>query len=577
MSADPLAYAQAIRDYRRARQRAGLQEFFARVRGQPVELLSFDEVRSLLRATGETPRGLQDIPLDAIVGSVGRYGDFTRGFLPRGGTSPERWARVKSLMEGLSGLPPIEVYQVGDTYFVKDGHHRVSVARDMGVDSIEARVTELNVKVPLQSDVTAPELIIKAEQVAFYEATRLDRTRPENGIVLTEPGKFQTLLDHIQVRRYYIGREKENAIDLPTAAADWHDHVYQPIVAIIRQEGLLRDFPDRTAADLYIWISDHKAELEQGLGFDVDVAQAAADLASTRSSQPERVVDRVSGRLKDALIPDELESGPAIGDWRRERVERRRGSCLFQDCLVPITGEENGWQALDQAIHIAKAENGRLLGLHVAEPETSQEEIDRIASRFQDRCREAGVEGVFSADGGTVAEQIAARSKWADLVVLKLDHPPVPRGAEKLSSGLRTLIRRAPRPLLMVPRKSRPLNRALLAYDESPKAREALYIATYMAAAWGTHVQVLVVDEGDVEVGSVLAHARMYFSANGAEAEYVTAPAPVSSAVLSTAHEGDADLILIGGYGANPMVEVVLGSAVDFVLRRSDLPVLVCR
>lgn len=577
MSADPLQYAQAVRDFRAARQKAGLQELLARLRGEPTGLLSFEQVRSQLRATGETPRGLVDVPLDSIVGSVGRYTDFTRDFLPLEGTSEGRWARVKSMMEGLSGLPPIEVYKVGDAYFVKDGHHRVSVAREMGVESMEAYVTEINVKVPLDSDVKAPDLIIKAEQVAFLNETRLDLSWSGNGIKLTEPGKYETLLEHIQVHRYYMGLEEQHEIGLPQAAAHWHEHVYQPVVEIIRREGILRDFPGRTEADLYIWLSDHKSELESALGFDVDPGQAAADLAGARSSQPDRVVGRVGDRLRSALIPDELESGPAAGDWRRERLERRDEPCLFRDLLVPIVGDKGGWEALEQAVEIGVRESGRLLGLHVTGPESAKADMERMARRFLERCEQAGVGGSFTSEPGKVAERIAARARWADLVVLKLEHPPVPKGAEKLSSGLRTLIRRCPRPLLMVPGTHRSVNSALLAYDEGPKAQEALFVGTYMAAAWGTRLTILTVEEEGLDAEKILERAQEYLRSNGATAEFLTAPGPVSRAVLANAHSSDADLILIGGYGATPVMEVVLGSAVDYVLRKSDLPILICR
>lgn len=577
MNADRMQYAQAVSDFRSARQKASLQELLSRLRGEPSELLSFEQVRTQLRGTAETPRGLVEIPLDAIVGSVGRYSDFTRDFLPREGTSQDRWARVKSMMEGMEGLPPIEVYQVGETYFVKDGHHRVSVAREMGAESMEAYVTEIKVKVPLDPAVKASDLIIKAEQVVFLEETRLDISRPDYEIELTEPGKYETLLEHIQVHRYYMGIEQEHEIELPAAAAHWYDHVYRPVVEIIRREGILRDFPDRTEADLYIWLADHRSELASALGFDVDPAQAAADLASARSSQPERVVDRVGDRLRNALIPGELESGPAAGDWRRERLERRNEPRLFRDLLVPIVGDEGGWQALDQAIAIGKKDGSRLLGLHISGPDSTQDNLERLAEQFMERCNLAGVEARFATESGKVADRIAARSRWADLVVLKLEHPPVPKGAEKLSSGLRTLIRRSPRPLLMVPVTHRPLRSALLAYDESPKAEEALFVAAYMAAAWGTKLHVLTVEEEGSETHEIQDKAQNYLQSNGAAAEFSSATGPVSTAVLATAHSAGADLILIGGYGATPMIEVVLGSAVDHVLRKSDLPILICR
>src|SRR5690606_3907465 len=113
---------------RRARRRAAMQELLASMGGKKNRLLSFDEVRRKIGRGTLLPRGLKEIPVDAIIGTAGRYEDFNRQFLPRQENQLSRWARVRLAVER-SGLPPIEVYQIGDVYFVLDGHHRVSVAR----------------------------------------------------------------------------------------------------------------------------------------------------------------------------------------------------------------------------------------------------------------------------------------------------------------------------------------------------------------------------------------------------------------------------------------------------------------
>src|SRR5687767_10880439 len=126
----------AIQDFHQARQRADLQTVLARLRGQSTALLSFDEVYRKLRASGSAERGRREIPLDAIIGSVGRYTDFTRSFLPRHEEDVQRWVGVMAATTDQSGLPPIQVYQIGEAYFVLDGHHRVSVARALGATHI---------------------------------------------------------------------------------------------------------------------------------------------------------------------------------------------------------------------------------------------------------------------------------------------------------------------------------------------------------------------------------------------------------------------------------------------------------
>jgi hypothetical protein len=142
-------FSLARTDFQRARQRASLQEVVSRFTGKSADLLSFDEVRDKLHAVGTgVNRGVQNIPPDSIVGSVGRYTDFSRTFLPKNPSGEERWARVMTLVtdpEG-GGLPPIEVVKLGDAYFVLDGHHRVSVARQLGAQTIEAYVNEISTR-----------------------------------------------------------------------------------------------------------------------------------------------------------------------------------------------------------------------------------------------------------------------------------------------------------------------------------------------------------------------------------------------------------------------------------------------
>jgi hypothetical protein len=122
-------FSSAVQDFYRARNQAALKEVLGRLTGRSTELLSYEDVRQKVRASGVISRSLQEIPVEAIIGSVGRYNDFTRDFLPRLDSDQNRWANVKVAVHDLSGVPPVELYKVGDIYFVHDGHHRISVAR----------------------------------------------------------------------------------------------------------------------------------------------------------------------------------------------------------------------------------------------------------------------------------------------------------------------------------------------------------------------------------------------------------------------------------------------------------------
>ncbi|MGC9400177.1 MAG: universal stress protein [Anaerolineae bacterium] len=573
-------YWLAAEDFYRARRAADLEQVLARLTGKPDALLSYEEVRRKLHATVKHPQGVQDIPLDAIAGSVGRYSDFTRSFLPKNQDDIERWSRVFLATTGMTGVPPIEVYKVGSVYFVKDGHHRVSVARQLGTQYIQARVIEVETKVPLEPDADMEDLILKSEYADFLQRTRIDAYRPEADLQLTLPGQYEKLEEHIAVHRYFMGLELQRDISQKEAVEHWYDTVYLPVVRVIRERGLLRDFPERTETDLYLWVMEHRAELEEALGWQVDAEEAATDLAAEYSPRPERVFARVGSRLREVLSPTGLEPGPPIGQWREERAPNGEDRALFRHILVPLRGDASGWQALEEAILVAQREGARLRGLHVLPPDASEEA--RITARtvqetFDRRCADVGVTGNLVIEEGDIAHVICRRSRWADLVVVQALYPPDPQPLARLSSGFRTMIHSCPRPILAVPETARPLQRALLAYDGSPKAQEALFVAAYLAGRWKIPLTVLTVLETGESMAEVLTDAHRYLTERGVQAEFLDEHGAVADTILETAAARNVDLILMGGYGLGPVVEIMLGSTVDEVLRRSTRPVLFCR
>jgi nucleotide-binding universal stress UspA family protein len=572
-------FATAINDFHRARTQANLEQMRSRLTGKSADLFSYEEVRQKLRETGRAAKGLQEIPLEAIVGSVGRYDDFTRSFLPRRDSDAQRWARVEAATLDLKGLPPIEVYQIGHAYFVLDGNHRVSVARQLGAPTIQAYVTEVRTKVPFSPDTQPDELILKAEYADFLDHTHLDKLRPEADLTVTEPGKYRILEEHIEVHRYFMGLEAQREITYEEAVAHWYDQVYLPVLEIIRDQGVLWNFPERTEADLYLWISRHRAGLEQSLGWKVASEAAAADLSTQFSPGLHHLVARLGKQILDTVIPDSLESGPLPGHWRRERLATHRDDRLFTDILVPVSGEARSWSALEQAAVIAHREDGRVLGLHVVSTAAKKESeaTQQVRVEFEQRCEAAGVSGKLAVVVGDVARQICERTKWSDLVVADLAHPPGLQPLTKVGSRFRTLIRRCPRPVLaIVPGVFSELSQALLAYDGSPKAKEALFIATYLAGQWRIPLTVLTVLEGD-STKETAKYAQEYLASHGAQATFLTEHGPVGQVILEVAETNKIDLILMGSYGLNPVFEMVLGSAVDQVLRESCQPMLICR
>jgi nucleotide-binding universal stress UspA family protein len=562
-------------DFRRARRRARLQAVLARIRGKSIDLLSYDDVRSKLKGLETAKQELREIPLDAIVGSVGRYRDFTRSFLPRTDHDEQRWAKIKAATMYMGGVPPIEVYQLGEAYFVQDGNHRVSVAQQAGATHIQAYVRKVRTKVPITADIDAEDLILKAEYADLLERTELPSVRPEADLSVTVPGRYSLIYDQIKaLKQSRDGEQLSNS----QAAEHWYDEIYLPFIRVIRDQGIRQDFPGLTETDLYIWISRYRKDLEQALGWEVSLEAAAADMARRSSTRAGTVFSRVRQRLKDALTPAQLESGPAPGAWRQEVLSTRGSERFTSDILVPLSGAVDSWAAWDQAMIVADREDARLLGLHVvaSDKDRGSQQAQLVREQFEKRFERAGKPYKLAVDVGGVARKICDRARWADLVVVKLSHPPGEKRISRLSSGFRMLIHRCGRPILAVPSAASPLNKVLLAYDGSPKSREALFLATYFAGRWKIPL-VIVTVEGTKVSQEILQQGQSYIERRDVVPTLVAKRGEVSQAILETAEQHGCDFITIGGYGRGAVKEVVLGSTVDRILRESQKPVLICR
>jgi len=248
-----------------ARFSAFFQDLRRHLFNQPEDQLwNFDDVKSRLRLQNPLYRGLQDIPIDRIVGSVGRYHDFTREFMPRHRDMQDRWSRVYAQMHSMEGVPPIDVYQVDDVYFVRDGNHRVSIARQLGYDTIQAHVTEIDTPIDLEPEMTETMWETAEAYSAFLQRTRLDKNRPgkKNLIRLSEPSMYHGLIEHIELAQTVLMLEGQQPT-FEEAAVHWYDTIYVPIIRIIREYDVMQYFPDRTEADLYLWLVNNLYHIRQ--------------------------------------------------------------------------------------------------------------------------------------------------------------------------------------------------------------------------------------------------------------------------------------------------------------------------
>ena len=259
---DGLSLFDAKEDWIRARRKVLYQEVVCLFKQCSVDLLSFEDVRSGLNLYQRIERGLQEIPLDRIRGSVGRYDDFTSAFLPRKKHLRQRWERVDvAMMAGKT--PPIDVYQVGESYFVLDGNHRVSIARQHGLETIEAYVWEFPTPHGLSPEADIDELLIKSERVEFLEKIGQASPPAVREIVFTCPDCYGVLMDMIETYRQGLEELDGKPVSFERAVPAWYEEIYGPAIEIIKENNLLARFSNRTEADLFIWAWKNNKLLEE--------------------------------------------------------------------------------------------------------------------------------------------------------------------------------------------------------------------------------------------------------------------------------------------------------------------------
>jgi hypothetical protein len=281
---DNISASRAEDDYGRVRRKAWLRDVVARLAGRPNQLLSYDAVKRSLKLGGPIYRGVKTVPVAQIVGSIDRYRDFDQVFLPKQSSTANRWKSIARAFYSDVDLPPVRLYKVGDAYFVIDGHHRVSVAREQGIEFIDAEVQEVISRVPVSADLKAEDLKILHEYRRFLERTKLDEIRPRQHIRFTVAGGYQQVIEHIATHRQYMQLEQQREVSDAEAVADWYDQVYLPIVEVIRANNVLADFPGRTESDLYLWIVEHLYFLRE-IAKDTSSEEAAEDYADQYSEK----------------------------------------------------------------------------------------------------------------------------------------------------------------------------------------------------------------------------------------------------------------------------------------------------
>jgi nucleotide-binding universal stress UspA family protein len=391
---------------------------------------------------------------------------------------------------------------------------------------------------------------------------------------MTMPGQYDFLLEQIEALRYRLTLDPSRGeVPYEEAATAWYDRVYRPLVRLIQLQGLERLFPEITDTDLYVVVLRRRAEMEEALDWSVDMTAVAADLAKDKESGPAQMGEQ----MLQAVTPEALGSGPPAGRWRRDRLEKRPGGSVFSDILVAGRGVEADLNMLRHAAIIAQREDARLLALRVLKDEAdlASDWLVELQDIFEEFRQEMELRGQFAAEMGPVAQTIVRRAALTDLVALSLVRHTGPETATGFGTRFNKILQSSPRPVLVVPEDAdSAMDRALLAYDGSPKADEALYLAAYMARNWQTELVVMAAGK---KARAALGRAKAYLSAHDVQATYVRAHGPAHKAILDTAEEQGANMLVMGGFGQRSALQMVVGSTVNRVLRATRLPVFVCR
>lgn len=254
----PDADAQA--DFSRARRRALFHKAVARLRLQPddiTQVLPYDEVVAALGEVGHRELGLIDVPIEAIVDSVDRTGQFDRSFRPTTSLSRERWARLNAAQRRGETVPPVSLRKVGGMYFVVDGHHRVSVACDRGAPTIEAYVTEILTQVDAEGIQSNRDLVLKDHRRIFLSRVPLPADQAAT-ITLSNPWKYAQLAENVEAWGFRIMQAEREFLPREEIANRWYTTEFQPVVDAARAIGLA---PNHTDAELYLWIAAERYRL----------------------------------------------------------------------------------------------------------------------------------------------------------------------------------------------------------------------------------------------------------------------------------------------------------------------------
>jgi hypothetical protein len=231
-------------------------------------IIPFDVIRQRLGLSGESYKGLQSIPVDKIVGSENRHQDFSLGFRPKKNLSRHRWTKIDQAFKEMQNLPAIVVYEIGGLYFVRDGNHRVSVAKNQGIAFIDAEVSSIGGDLALSADMSTSQMmqaISAHERDRFFTATALPPSLQDTGLHFGQDARYDILTADIERHLHYLADESGRGPSFPQAAQSWLQQVFLPFSELAAQMGAIAPRKKILPADLYVWWVKYEEKVEQEL------------------------------------------------------------------------------------------------------------------------------------------------------------------------------------------------------------------------------------------------------------------------------------------------------------------------
>lgn len=297
---------EAESDFARARNKALFNEIQHLLTPEEAAMISLKAVRKVIKTQSETYIGMKVIPIYKIVGSEGRYRDFDNQFFPKRSIIKERWEHVDEAVIKDIVLPPIKVYELGGLYFVRDGNHRVSVAKSKGVEFIDAEVVSLQTEIKLSPARTLNGMmkqIISYEKRNFYFETNFGDITDYWVLDFSTAGQYDVIYNHILTHKYFINQNQTEEIPMEDAILSWFNNVYLPVVTTIQKYKIMKYFRKNTVSDLYVWIITFYDELKKKFGDGLPLEQIVHDIKREKKFS---LLSRIRNFIKKYILKKEI-------------------------------------------------------------------------------------------------------------------------------------------------------------------------------------------------------------------------------------------------------------------------------